>query len=803
MKKTLIAISVLFSLSSYAEDKIKNKFHLEFDTSVPEEFLYLEEQMFYGYIDFKFDSFYLRNIKISYNEKTIKVENIDDLIRKLLKYKKIKNKFIPMLRMSLEERKSTNTNYLCINNVSCKKDLEPEIIEFIFNPKDLVGYILINTEMIDQKPNENNIISEPNKSFSINNNMSYNFNDVISSSNNSHKDAMVNRVNIDSTVSYGSKRFNFKSGYNYDKPFFSFINYQNESKGQLFTVGYMNPIRLNSTYNSEDIVGIGLGTSKKTRRDFQSGYIKPLILNLSRRSFVKVYAKGRLLYQGSLNSGLQELTIPQLSLSSSKLDIVLIDEFGVETKYKKNYVKNNRIVDTYDWIWNFNIGKKLNKTQSYNEYFSPLSNIGEETYALYSLEKKINNYNMLGFEFILDDDRNMFSFSSLYEFDKIDNHTSFMISNDYSEFVNTFNYTNKFNRFNSTYRRINDEDNEQYELDFNYYHNFSSDLSGSINYSLYGDNQSETQKNFRMSVLKNYRINEKRNLLFDTYISKNSKEFSIGLRMEISSAGFINNRYELDLNSGENGTNRSASFSRSGNYENFNTNHSLNFQGNNNYKSYGLTNTINSNKYGNGSITYQKQKNNESKETIYGNFNTSLIATSKSIVWTGASFNKSGAIISFDKKDYGKEFELYSGRSRQKIIADEKVFVPLGEYDMYELKLQNGDQQDLFKKVNNKIESFSLYSNNFIDLKWDIYRYKILYGQLIKENGDPIAFSLIETKNDSSFTDEQGFFSLNIEKLNEIRVNNYTCDFSNILLDEDIIVNTGIICKDSSEDIDD
>lgn len=797
MKKSFLAItaSLCIANTSYSET-----LDLSFDSGIPDDFIHLEEQVFVGYMDFTINGKLIRNIKLSYNEKEIQIQDAEDFISKLESIVNLKKDFKYLIIESIKEKKSSNIDYICKQKLICNKKLVPKVIEFIYDPKNSLVSVYLNPQLTEVTQKEN-ILRLPENKPVFHNDVRLNANNIYEKNNSSNVTNMD--LNVSSLFSYGAQRINFKYGISENDPYFSLINYEKEFNGNILRLGSVTP-RTNSIYSSfNDIVGFELGTFEQTRSDFRTDYLKPISVNLSSRSFVKIYHKEVLIFQETLNGGINYIKLPNLSSGVNNLRIETIDDFGVKDQYNISHVVNRRIPESNDFFWNFSAGKKVNNSNSKDSFFNPLSNVSNIFYSYFNISKKINDFNYSTFNFNIDDNKGIIGYNNLFEYNNISNQTSFYFGNNYSEFNNNFNYTETENMLSTSYSVVNRGSNSEHSFDLNYYRIINPTLSTSINFNLNKFNDSEYNTRYRLSTQKQYSLNSKSNLLIDTYIQKDDLEFSIGLRFEYSRKGKINNRHEIDFNSGRNGVRKNINLSKNYNFDKFNTNYSLNAFDTNDYTGTVFTSSFESENYGNGSFVYQLQSTDSSNNltsSYYGKLNTSFIITPDSFVFYGRPHIKSGAIINFDKKDYGKKYSIYTGRSKKDIVAEKTVFIPLQDYSENNLRLESNENKDLFKKVNNETKNFITYTGNVANLKWNTYYYKVLYSRIIDENNEPIKFNSIISKEESTFSDEYGFFMINVVDLKEIEVMGYSCKFDDLSLEKNINNIKNIKCNKNEKD---
>lgn len=102
MKKLSIIASILLTTYVNADDS-----PLEFDSSIPPSFLGFEEQMIFGYVDFRFENKILPKIKVSYNNNYIQIEEPEDFISKLISVKDIKIEYIPKIKDIISKKWKT------------------------------------------------------------------------------------------------------------------------------------------------------------------------------------------------------------------------------------------------------------------------------------------------------------------------------------------------------------------------------------------------------------------------------------------------------------------------------------------------------------------------------------------------------------------------------------------------------------------------------------------------------------------------------------------------------------------------
>lgn len=790
MKKLSIIASILLTTYVNADDS-----PLEFDSSIPPSFLGFEEQMIFGYVDFRFENKILPKIKVSYNNNYIQIEEPEDFISKLISVKDIKIEYIPKIKDIISKKMENNLKYLCKNKNTCLSVPEAEDIFLIFNPRDLVADIKINSEYVYQSYISNtNILKDPVNALSLYNRLNTSFNGDIEDLNQENA-----QIDINSILAYGNKKLNFNYGYAKSDSYISILNYEQESFGYTFVAGSFLPNRLSSLYNRENIFGVSMGTSKNTREDFKNDYAKPLLLSVPMKSFVKIMKEGNVIYQEVLESGLQEITIPSLPSGISDLEVIMTDDFGQTTKNNITYSKNTNILNTKDYIWNLSFGKKLDNINQNLKYQSPFDAMIQETYGLVTVQKVLNDFNMIGAEFILDNNEPLYSLNHTYQINKIDNLSAIIIGDNYTELSLNLNYNEINNKFYSNFRyKNNKEEIDTYQLDFSYYHNFDNDLHSSLSLNYNYDELNDEDINYKGSIVKQFEINKNNYFSVELYAEYNNSENVYGLQIEFNSNGLLNKRAELDYSNKDYGFQKNLSLTKNNMKKRYSTSHSLNYQSNDINNSLNFSNNFSSDDYGYGNITYHNQNNNNSS-LLYGNYNTSFIVTPNSVVLGGSKIKNSGVIIDFDKKDYGKKFILKDGNSNSEIIASDKVFVGLNNYKEYHLSLEKVDNSNSFNKVDEKVLNMTLYEGNIVDVHWEVYNYKVFYGQFKDENKKPISYAIISTPYENSFSDEQGFFSINIKNKKDIKVEGYKCDFDDIDLNKNIIIKKDISCLKNKE----
>lgn len=148
-------------------------------------------------------------------------------------------------------------------------------------------------------------------------------------------------VSSESYLSYGESRLQARYGLTNDGATLYEMSMQFDEADRESEVGKFRTSSRNSSFISdENILGVRLATSTKTRLDLDNALGTPLLVFLNRRSRVDLIRDGELLDSRFYDAGNQQLDTARLPNGSYQLTIKTVDVDGRETKQTQFFVRN-------------------------------------------------------------------------------------------------------------------------------------------------------------------------------------------------------------------------------------------------------------------------------------------------------------------------------------------------------------------------------------------------------------------------------------------------------------------------------
>lgn len=156
-----------------------------------------------------------------------------------------------------------------------------------------------------------------------------------------------------------------------------------------------------------------------------------------------------------------------------------------------------------------------------------------------------------------------------------------------------------------------------------------------------------------------------------------------------------------------------------------------------------------------------------------GNINSSLTAYG-SLGWQGrhlaASSNNddtAGIIVHTELQDNSQLSASINGRAYD--LQDGANYLPLPAYGRYDIEIRNNSQSaDSYKITRNRKQSLTLYPGNVAVIEPQTELRITVFGRLYRQDGQPLANSLLRSGTQRSFTDSRGEFSMDIDKKNPL-----------------------------------
>lgn len=160
-----------------------------------------------------------------------------------------------------------------------------------------------------------------------------------------------------------------------------------------------------------------------------------------------------------------------------------------------------------------------------------------------------------------------------------------------------------------------------------------------------------------------------------------------------------------------------------------------------------------------GNIGATVGKSTQTTLSINSGIRGQISLTPDHLMLSSKNNTSSGVLINLKGPKDATMYAVING-SRHKVSTG-KNFIPLSAYKAYSLYFLNGENQYSYGHNGNQVD-FTLYPATIHTLDYDIYRVSQVSGQLLDLNGSPLSFARIENHVGTSYSDESGFFMLDV-----------------------------------------
>ena len=127
----------------------------------------------------------------------------------------------------------------------------------------------------------------------------------------------------------------------------------------------------------------------------------------------------------------------------------------------------------------------------------------------------------------------------------------------------------------------------------------------------------------------------------------------------------------------------------------------------------------------------------------------------------GSLGSNTGIIVEVITPNKNSPFDVYvNKRLIKKINSNQSVFIMLPPYETYHVKVVDASNYSYHLDASEK--TVTLYPGNAQSLKWTASREIVLIGQLIDQQGKPMANTKLDGNEGFNYTDNEGFFEVTI-----------------------------------------
>ena len=810
----IISFFLFTNLNVYAQEN-NETFKYKTNDKAPAGFEDLLNDTNYGYIDIYFVNKYIGSFQSEYNADTITFYDYEEIFKLLNKEVTFINK--EQIKEILSNPLPINSKYVCEKINECK-NYNPEIIGLVFDKRKLSSTFYINYDhVLEEKINYEKLLPSSTSDYSYLQSFNFNF------FKNQDSDLTYSLLG-NSIYSYKEHRLRSTWLQNQNDFFINQFYYGNDSKGKTTRLGYINSGSFGYTFTPNlRMLGLEYSTSINTRKDLQTEFSEPIPIFLNERAAVKILVNGELIYSEYLEAGNQIINTTNFPSGSYNLNIEIIEDNGSTRKLQKFFVKSISIPPKDENLFYFNLGyiesEELSIFNNKEEYEdSILPDIENVPFLKFGYSTRWNSQSAIYNEFLYQEDNYLYNPTVYFLGDGYEIKSSLMLGNNKAKGA-TFDFNMPFYDKNLSLflRYINENENK-----FSSREGLSVSASYSMNLSDYGSlsffgNYEKSfindfdNKTYTVSYRNNFYQTEKGSLNFNFDISKNNNEtfINLGFTYNFNASSNLNLRTTPTWRKRENGSDYNLSNNLRYNKKNKQTEYSNNLTTNNSKESKNIlfNNIISDQRYGNATfdVNYDYSNNKNKKLSLLGSFNTNFGTDGKNYTIGGKRRLESGIIIDLTNYQLEDDFQLYINNiPTDKLKSSKFTFIPLNPYSEYNIYLKSLSS-DNFIKVRSKRELVTLYPGNIETLEWDIDRIQLITGQLFDQNGNIIKSKTVYANSNKTFTDDFGFFQLEITDIDDkiwVEFEENKCIFSLKTVErEDIMYFEEVICKyDSSID---
>ena len=808
----VISFFLFTNLNANAQEEKENQeavFKYKTNDKAPEGFEDLINNVSYGFIDIYFINKYIGSFQAEYTQGNITFYDFEDIFNLLSENVTFieKEKILNILENPL----SLNSQYICDDREDCDVYV-PEIIGLIFDKRTLSSTFYINYDhVLEEEIDYQKLLPKSTAKNSFIQALDLNFFSETDSS-------LDFSLTGHSIFSHREHRLRSSWILNQDNFFFNQIYYGSDLNGKTTKIGYINSNTFGYTFTPNlRMLGIEYSTSINTRKDLQTEFSEPLPIFLNERAAIKITVNGELIYSEYLEAGNQIIDTQNFPSGSYNVEIEIIEDNGNKRNLNRFFVKSIAIPPKDEDLLYFNLGFiennefTDNNTLEENEEVPVFPEVESDLFLKLGNAKRINSQSAIYNEIIYQKDNYLYNPTIYYLGNGYEIKSSLLYGNKNAKGA-TFDFNMPFynNNLSVFARYISDNQNDfvaDEGLSISASYNLNLEKYGAI--SLFGTYDKSTVTDFRnktytLSYRNNFFSDRRGSLNFNFDISKNNDEtfFNIGFTYDFARSDNWNFRttptwrkrrdesdYNISNNARYNNRGKKTEIS-----SNLTTNNSKNF------KNVLLNNIITDQRYGmmNVDINHDYSDSQNQRTSILGNIITNFATDGDSLTFGGKRRLESGIIVDLSKYGLEDNFQLFiNGIATDELKSSEKTFIPLNPYSEYSIYLKSLSE-DNFIRVRSKREKVITYPGNIETLEWKIERMQIIAGQFYDQYGNIIQSKTIYSNSNKTFTDEMGFFQLDIVDIDQslwIEFDNNRCIFDlNTIEREDVMYFDEVIC---------
>lgn len=180
-------------------------------------------------------------------------------------------------------------------------------------------------------------------------------------------------------------------------------------------------------------------------------------------------------------------------------------------------------------------------------------------------------------------------------------------------------------------------------------------------------------------------------------------------------------------------------------------------------------------------VLHQFQHRNATQ--FAASFDTGIVVTQSAIGVAARDVNDTGVVISAYGAGAGQKFDVLIDEVIRGTVEDGgRLIVFLPPYRAYDVRVRSRGSQ--ISEFDTMPRSITLYPGNVARLDWDVTPLFILYGRAVESNGTPLADVGINGSHGVSRTDKNGYFQIETNRDDRLRVGRRNASVCSILVTE-------------------
>jgi len=181
-----------------------------------------------------------------------------------------------------------------------------------------------------------------------------------------------------------------------------------------------------------------------------------------------------------------------------------------------------------------------------------------------------------------------------------------------------------------------------------------------------------------------------------------------------------------------------------------------------------------------------------------GNLMFNVVGNSESVTMGGAYANSSGIIVSVDG-DARAQFEvLIDGQPKGRIAAGQTLPFLLPDYKTYRVRLKAIGAPPI--AYDTRTRDVALYPGTVKTLRWRAQPVVTLFARIVDADGRPVADARVEGGVETSYTDGNGYFQVDVAQERELRIvrggwNDCAVRFRSLPRDKEFVSDKTLVCR--------